>query len=152
LLRREISDNLSDMDIIRDAEKRLKEDLLRYAETFVEITGIKVSNLGRLVLKDGSFMSEVGLGKRQLTPRQYDKLITFMDAELAARKAKLEAIPTQHQHAPSEQVASPADDVPIVRPRRSRKTAKPQSADDGVGMGISTPVPLVPVGHIRHDP
>lgn len=71
--------------LIIDAEKTLTRSLAKIAKLHRDLTGKSDANTSKAVLNDGSALKNVLTGTRQITPRQYDRLVSHMLENLKSR-------------------------------------------------------------------
>jgi hypothetical protein len=69
--------------ILRDAEQRLLADFNDYVDAFVDKTGIGISTISGAATGDRRFIAQIKSGSYQLTPRKYDQVVAWLDAEYA---------------------------------------------------------------------
>jgi hypothetical protein len=68
--------------VIRGVEKRMVSDLIHYADSFKEHTGLTDTRIGREALNDANFLLDIRAGTRRLTAEKYDQLVAWFDTKL----------------------------------------------------------------------
>ena len=70
------------VEVLRDAQKTLKTDLLKYLQQFQEITKQSDRAISCAVFNDSSYLLKIRRG-RPITPEKYDALVAYFDRKLA---------------------------------------------------------------------
>lgn len=73
------------MLILKDSQTILKGSMTRLLDFHVELTGESLSAIGRAVFNDGSYLTETIRKGRQVTPKSYDKVYTYIVGRLKER-------------------------------------------------------------------
>jgi hypothetical protein len=76
--------------LIPDAERKLVSDFIRCAELFAAVTGTSISAIGANALRDRAFLSAIRDRKRSLNLRQYERVRSYMAAEIERMIPSLE--------------------------------------------------------------
>ncbi|MCX7898569.1 MAG: hypothetical protein N2444_00510 [Methylocystis sp.] len=73
----------------RDVDRRIRADLLRFADAFIAETKIAESRIGRDALNNSAYLLKVRRGiVQRIAPEKYDRLLAYFERHLNARLAK----------------------------------------------------------------